>query len=218
MHCLGSTRRWLVGFLIAVCSVLLPTAALAADPPLAATTPYTVNVPLLTAACRRLRPTMPTTGRSLWFGKVSADGNNFGDLRLLGQTDGVAVRAQLYDVNATPGDVLTLELAGRTWRVPYTGDLPDTGSWQIGERCTNGTCRGWSADGLIPWSEFGGRPQEGDTWPLRVVFDDADADGVTSQSQWPPSGRHLAGRARCTGGCRTTAGRTQPGPRCWRWR
>ena len=64
------------------------------------------------------------------------------------------MRAQLYDVNATPGDVLTLELAGRTWRVPYSGELPVSGSWEIGERCTNGTCRGWSADGLIPWSEL----------------------------------------------------------------
>ncbi len=128
----------------------------------------------------------------LWFGKVSADGNNFGDLRLLGQVDGVAVRVQLYDVNVTPGDVLTLELAGRTWRVPYTGDLPETGGWNVGERCTNGICRGWSADGLIPWSEFGGRPHVGETWPLRVVFDDADtagaADRVTSQAMWPPSG------------------------------
>ena len=187
MHCLGWSFRWLVGFLIALCSVLLPTAALAADPPLAVTAPYTVNVPLLTAAAGD--PAYDANNWSVvWFGKVSADGNNFGDLRLLGQVDGVAVRAQLYDVNATPGDMLSLELAGRTWRVPYTGDLPDTGSWQIGERCTNGICRGWSADALIPWSEFGGRPEAGDTWPLRVVFDDADIDGVTSQSQWPPSG------------------------------
>ena len=187
MHCLGSTRRWLVGFLITLCTLLLPTAALAADPPLAATTPYTINVPLLTALAGDSAYDA-NNWSVLWFGEVSADGNNSGDLRLLGQTDGVAVRAQLYDINATPGDVLTLELAGRTWRVPYQGALPETGDWQIGERCTNGTCRGWSADGLIPWSEFGGRPQEGATWPLRVVFDDADANGVTSQSQWPPGG------------------------------
>ena len=119
-YCLGSAWRWLVGFLVAVCSALLPIAALAAHPPLAATATYTVNVPLLTAAAGD--PAYDANNWSvLWFGKVSADGNNAGDLRLLGQTDGVAVRAQLYDVNATPGDMLTLELAGRTLRVPYAG-------------------------------------------------------------------------------------------------
>mgnify|MGYP000940709587 CR=1 FL=1 len=184
--------RWtwgrLAGLITGVCVLLLlPTGTRAADTSPLSTTPYTVNVPLLTAAASD--PAYDANNWSvLWFGKVSGDGNNFGDLRLLGQTDGLAVRVQLYDVNATPGDVLTLELGGRTWRVPYKGELPDTGNWQIGERCTNGTCRGWSADGLIPWLELGGPPHEGDIWPLRVVFDDVDDDGAGSQSMWPPSG------------------------------
>ncbi|MFN8464136.1 MAG: DNRLRE domain-containing protein [Caldilineaceae bacterium] len=122
----------------------------------------------------------------VWFGQVSSSPDNYGDLRVVGRTDGILLRAQLFDSRATTGDSVTIVLNGVSKQVAY--GAANGAGWEVSERCTNGICRGWSADGFFPWSEFGGRPVAGAVWPLRVVFDDADADGITSQSQWPPNG------------------------------
>ena len=206
--------RWAAGLIACLCAVLLAAlagaassssaapnavpaaAAEAALPTMQSTAAYTVNVPLLAAAAGDAAYDA-NNWAVVWFGEVSSDDNNYGDLRLLGDVDGVTVRAQLYDLHATPGDVLALDLNGHSWRVPYSGPAGEVESWEIGERCADGGCRGWSTDALIPWSELGGKPQEGDIWPLRVTFTDSDADSTngqtdagegTTQSAWPPSG------------------------------
>ena len=149
--------------------------------------PYRVNAPLyaVNAGDTQLDA---NNWAVVSFGTVSSSHDNYGDLRVVGRSDGIMLRAQLFDSRVTPGDALTVTLDGVTKRVMYGGGAANGPGWEVGERCTNGFCRGWSADGFFAWSDFGGRPQEGDTWPLRVVFDDMDAEDVTSQSLWPPSG------------------------------
>jgi hypothetical protein len=142
---------------------------------------HRVNVPLFEVAAGD-----PQLDANNWavvsLGKVSS-GSSYADLRIVGRTDGVMLRGQFVDRQPKDADVLTVELNGVTKRVPYTG----APGWEVAHRCSAADCRGWSVYGFFPWADFGGKPQPGAVWPLKVTFDDTDS-GPATRETWPPVG------------------------------
>jgi hypothetical protein len=174
-----------------------PTPPVAASPtPSAPQTPAATPAPLQPLGYRVNAPLLAVNAGDAqldanhWamvsFGKVSTD-NNYGDLRIVGRNDGVMLRAQLFDNRATGSDSLTVELNGVQKQVTFSTAVEVNG-WELGNRCQDGWCRGWSAFAFFPWSDFGGKPGAGAVWPLRVLFADADLGGAASQAAWPPVG------------------------------
>lgn len=120
----------------------------------------------------------------VWFGKLSTN-NNYGDVRVIGANDGMRINVQVWDRYLYAGDKLTIQING----VTKTATYPSSAGWTIGNRCvTSNDCKGWSADALFAWSDFGGKPAIGASWPFKVMVTDLDQNSVTSTAAWPPSG------------------------------
>lgn len=120
-----------------------------------------VNVPLLAAS--EGSPALDANNWSVfWLGRVVD--SSYTDGRLVGADDGLRVRMQFIDHQATPGDTALVDINGARFPIAFGQTTP----FETAHRCGADACRGWSATALLPWAEVGGRPQHGDVWPLRV--------------------------------------------------
>jgi hypothetical protein len=141
-------------------TALLPTATATATPtqtpPVQATGPLTVNVPL-TGLLPGDEGFNANNWGIVWAGDISPAGG-YSQARIIGGDSGVLVYVQNMTPNA--GGTFGLNLNGRA----FPGTLRDGSGWEYGG--TGIGWRGWSASRLIPWAELGGKPQPGDVWPL----------------------------------------------------
>jgi len=125
----------------------------------------------------------------LWMGEVSPDGG-YVQLRLIGGPDGMQAYIQAI-APAAAGEVL-LSLNGRSLPVAYR----TSAGWSFGERCGGSppwSCRGWSAERRIPWSELGGKPAVGVEWPLVMSAYGSEWRGVLHWGLPDYAGANVAG-------------------------
>ena len=87
----------------------------------------------------------------------------YADVRLIGSQAGLHIRAQMMQQHPVKGDTIVIKANGYTFAATY----PDSANgWTVEARCDGTECRGWTATTTIPWTELGGKPSQGDAWPL----------------------------------------------------
>jgi hypothetical protein len=136
-----------------------PSATPTTLPPVQATGPLTVNVPLLLDASPGDDRLNANNRAIIWVGDISPAGG-YSQARLIGRDEGLSVYVQAMTPLA--GGAFALTVNGRT----YPGTYGAADGWDYGG--TGVGWRGWGASRLIPWAELGGAPQPGDAWALTL--------------------------------------------------
>lgn len=180
----------------------VPTATPTRAPPTATTAPATatpvtavtpapaaglvVNVPLLDVLAGA--PELDANNRAIvWAGAISPAGG-YTQVRLIGRGDGLSVYAQQMAPTLAGGQ-FTLTINGRVYPVA-AGGAP---GWTLANRCGGGDCRGWTALRAIPWVDLGGRPSDGDVWPLALTAPNGEWRGSLRWGLPNYAGRAVAG-------------------------
>ena len=122
----------------------------------------------------------------LWAGDISPDGG-YTQVRLIGTAAGLSVYVQQMTPTLT-GALFTLGVNGRTYTV-----TPSTAGWTLANRCGADGCRGWTATRVIPWADLGGKPNEGDAWPLSLSVEGDAWAGALHWGLPDYAGRSVAG-------------------------
>jgi hypothetical protein len=134
-----------------------------------------VNVPLLDVVSGA--PELDANNRAIiWAGDIADDGDYF-QLRLVGSNSGLHLYSQQMRRYPVAGEAVSVTINGRTFTTAYK----QPGTWTQTERCGDGECRGWAGSIVIPWSDLGGKPAEGDTWALTAQHLGAEWTGAL---QW----------------------------------
>mgnify|MGYP000909758466 CR=1 FL=1 len=162
--------------------------------------PTKTPVPTATATATALPPTPPITNQVvfnvpiffeaegnpiydaanwsiIWFGEVS-NTKAWADIRFVGTPDNLKLRAQIFERFPVDGAKLNFVINGKNVDLVYrAGGEQVVGLWTVAGRCIE-ECRGWSGDASIPWSYFGGKPVNGDTWEVSASYLGQNFNGI----------------------------------------
>ncbi len=185
----------------------VPPTATATPVPTQAPAQARVNVPLLLDAIEGDTRLDANNWGIVWAGDISPAGG-YSQARLIGRQDGLMVYVQ----NMVPSQAGKFGLSINGYTLDAAYDAP---AWETANRGD----RGWTAYRLVPWSQLGGVPQQGDVWPLTLTA----IDGATWQGSlhWglpDYAGRNIDGAQVVTvtlSGDAMTGGGTQCGSDDW---
>lgn len=164
----------------------LPTSTPTAEP---APSPASLRVNVSLFGVPPGDPALDANGWAIvWFGDISPDGG-YTQMRMVGTDTHLIVYSQVMRPDAA-GEI-RMQLNGRNFPITYRS----TPGWTFNERCgaAAGSCRGWTAYREIPWAELGGRPADGDEWPLSLSAYGSGWEGTLHWGLPDYAGRDAAG-------------------------
>lgn len=141
-----------------------------------------INVPLLLDAVSGDSRLDANNMAIVWAGDISPVGG-YSQARIIGRADG----AMIYMQNMVPAQAGRFGLSLNGYSLDAAYNAP---AWETANRGD----RGWTAYRLVPWSQLGGQPQQGDEWPMSLTAIDGSAWSGTLHWGLPDyAGRNVDG-------------------------